>query len=92
MNEVDSELERVVTYNVAQVVAELVFLLIAQVGKRVIGVANWLSPKVSNPEIVSAVELKGNARAKPRSEFRVCVRCNRLASRTILPSQVGLKV
>ena len=34
MNEVDSELERVVTYNVAQVVTELVFLLIAQVGEK----------------------------------------------------------
>ena len=31
MNEVDSELERMVTHNVAQVVAELIFILIAQV-------------------------------------------------------------
>ena len=34
MNEVDSELERMVTHNVAQVVAELVFVLIAQVGEK----------------------------------------------------------
>ena len=34
MNKVDSEPERVGTHNVAQVVAELVFLLIAQVGKK----------------------------------------------------------
>ncbi len=34
MNEVDPELERMVTYNVAQVVAELVFVLIAQVGEK----------------------------------------------------------
>ena len=56
------------------------------------GVANWLSPKVSNPEMVSAVELKGNASAKPRSELRVCVRCSRLAASTRLPSQLGLNV
>ena len=56
------------------------------------GVANWLSPKVSNPETVSVVELKGNARAKPRSELRVWVRCSRLASKTKVPSQVGLNV
>ena len=56
------------------------------------GVANWLSPKVSNPEMVKAVELKGNARAKPRSELRVWVRCNMLAPRTRLPNQLGLKV
>ena len=34
------------------------------------GVTNWLSPKVSNPEMVCEVELKGNASAKPRSELR----------------------
>ncbi len=56
------------------------------------GVANWLSPKVSKPETVSAVELKGNASAKPRFELRVCVRCSRLASKTNVPSHVGLKV
>src|ERR1035441_1821847 len=142
MNKVDSELERVTARYVAQVVAELVFLLIAQVGeksdwrgelvvaerfetgdsqrryaerklqgKTEIGVArlgemqqagvedqsaasdlNWLSPNVSKPETVSAVTLKGNCRAKPRSELRVSVRCNRLASRTKVPSHVELKV
>ena len=34
VDEVDSELERMGTHNVAQVVAELVFLLIAQVGEK----------------------------------------------------------
>jgi len=45
VNEVDAELKCMVADNVAQVVAELVFLLIAQSGKSN-GVANWLSPKV----------------------------------------------
>ena len=34
VNEVDSELERMVAHNVAQVVAKLVFVLIAQVGEK----------------------------------------------------------
>ena len=33
MDEVDPELERMVAHNVAQIVAELVFILIAQVGE-----------------------------------------------------------
>jgi hypothetical protein len=36
--------------------------------------------------MVSAVELKGKASAKPRLEFRVCVRCNKLKSRTRVPT------
>jgi hypothetical protein len=35
-------------------------------GKAVIGVTNWLSPKVSKPEIVCEVELNGKASANPR--------------------------
>ena len=54
------------------------------------GVANWLSPKVSKPETVSEVKLKGNASAKPSVELRVWVRCNSLASKTKVPSQRGL--
>ena len=42
------------------------------------GVTNWLSPKVSNPEMELEVELKGNARAKPRFELRASVWCRRL--------------
>ena len=34
------------------------------------GVTNWLSPKVSKPEMVWEVELNGNASAKPRFELR----------------------
>ena len=56
-----------------------------------IGVTNWLSPKVSNPEIVWKVELNGKASANPRYWFRASVRCRVLASNVKLPSQVGLK-
>ena len=55
------------------------------------GVANWLSPKVSKPETVKVVELKGKARAKPRLELRACVRCSSLAPKVNVPTQVGLK-
>jgi len=34
-------------------------------GKAVIGVRNCWSPKVSSPEMVEEVALKGNASAKP---------------------------
>ena len=46
-----------------------------------IGVTNWLSPNVSNPEMVLEVELKGNASAKPRFELRASVWCRKPASK-----------
>src|ERR1039458_10551858 len=45
-------------------------------GKAVIGVTNWLSPKVSKPEMVWEVELNGKASAKPRSELRYSFKRN----------------
>src|ERR1039458_269815 len=61
-------------------------------GKAVIGVTNWLSPKVSKPEMVWEVELNGKASAKPRSELRYSFKRNPLAVKVKAPSHVGLKM
>ena len=61
-------------------------------GKAVIGVTNWLSPKVSNPEIVCEVALNGKASAKPSCELRYSFKRKPLAARLKVPSQVGLKM
>src|ERR1035441_5780479 len=150
MNEVNSELERMIAGSPAEVVAHLVLVLIAQVrkksdrsGKLVVAKgfeagngqgsrAEWKrqrktkiriarlgevqqagienqSAEPGRTESVSIADRKstrlnsshfpyttlfrsnGNASAKPRFELRVWVRCNRLASRTKVPSQVELK-
>ena len=55
-------------------------------GNAVMGVMNWLSPKVSRPEMVLEVELKGKASAKPSVELRDAVRCKPLAAITNKPN------
>ncbi len=60
-------------------------------GKAVIAVMNWLSPKVSNPLVVIAVVLNGNAKAIPRFEFRISLWSKREASTVRLDSHLGVE-